>query len=126
MCSEYNGWTNYETWDMNLWLTNDSGFYEVAEDAIQVIVSDDYTDTEDKPITIDKEDVTYKISQWLEEYANAMWMEDFQSCTFNHSYGPLGDIANAAWNQIEWYEIAEHLVDDWLADNKEVADAVLG
>ena len=124
MCEKYNGWHNYETWNMNLWLTNDSSFYEIAEERIEEIAKDESINEEYS--NIDKMDVSYKVSQWLEEYANAMWMEDFQSCNFNHSYGPLGDIANAAWNQIQCYDIAEHLVDDWLANNKEVADAVLG
>lgn len=34
---EYNGWTNYPTWNVNLWLTNDEGSYnywmERARDA---------------------------------------------------------------------------------------------
>jgi len=124
MCEKYNGWHNYETWNMNLWLTNDSGFYEIAEERIEEIAKDESIN--EGYSNLDKMDVAYKVSQWLEEYANAMWMEDFQSCNFNHSYGPLGDITNAAWNQIEWYDIAEHLVDDWLANNKEVANAVLG
>jgi len=25
----YNGWTNYETWCVNLWLTNDQGLYNL-------------------------------------------------------------------------------------------------
>lgn len=25
--NEYNGWTNYATWNVNLWLTNDEGSY---------------------------------------------------------------------------------------------------
>jgi hypothetical protein len=33
---EYNGWTNYETWVVNLWMDNEEGTYdywrEVAED----------------------------------------------------------------------------------------------
>lgn len=26
----YNGWTNYETWNVALWIENDFGFYSVA------------------------------------------------------------------------------------------------
>lgn len=24
---EYNGWTNYETWNVHLWITNEEGIY---------------------------------------------------------------------------------------------------
>lgn len=27
-CGDYNGWTNYETWLVNVWLTNDPWAYE--------------------------------------------------------------------------------------------------
>ena len=26
----YNGWTNYETWNVALWINNDYGFYSIA------------------------------------------------------------------------------------------------
>jgi hypothetical protein len=28
--TEYNGWTNYETWNVALWIQNDYGFYSLA------------------------------------------------------------------------------------------------
>ena len=27
---EYNGWANYESWNVNLWIANDPGLYELA------------------------------------------------------------------------------------------------
>ena len=31
--AEYNGWTNYETWNAALWINNDEGLYSIAQDA---------------------------------------------------------------------------------------------
>ena len=31
--STYNGWANYETWNVALWMQNDIGYYELAHEA---------------------------------------------------------------------------------------------
>jgi len=31
----YNGWTNYETWSVVLWLGNDEGYYRAAVEFVQ-------------------------------------------------------------------------------------------
>ena len=32
--TEYNGWTNYETWNVGLWLNGDEGLYDIARRAL--------------------------------------------------------------------------------------------
>ena len=33
MSSKYNGWTNYETWNVALWIGNDEGLYGLARES---------------------------------------------------------------------------------------------
>jgi len=42
----YNGWTNYETWNVSLWIQNDPGLYNIAKecgtwDCFQEVMIDD-------------------------------------------------------------------------------------
>ena len=34
MCNEYNGWANYPTWNVALWIDNDQGLYETTREII--------------------------------------------------------------------------------------------
>ena len=36
MTTTYNGWKNYETWNVALWMQNDEGFYGVAQQAEEI------------------------------------------------------------------------------------------
>lgn len=33
--TEYNGWSNRETWVMNLWITNDMSYYDTLQSTIK-------------------------------------------------------------------------------------------
>jgi hypothetical protein len=89
--STYNGWTNYATWRINL---------EIFD---SVIV------TEWFPLEDGKPDVS-DVARYLEDYVDEVL------CTYS-SGGPCGegltlDYARAFVSQVNWYEIAEHLLSD--------------
>lgn len=92
--TKYNGWTNYATWRVNLELFD--GF-DVADYAPEMIRDDD----------------AYTLSKLLEEYAL-----DFIG---NHvdDKSPNGTVegwARAFLSDVNWYEIATHLLDDIKAE----------
>ena len=53
MTTKYNGWKNYETWNVSLWMQNDEGFYSAAQqsneigDFIDYVIANGHTHTPD-------------------------------------------------------------------------------
>ena len=89
--SEYNGWCNYETWAVNLWLSNDAASYEYwAEQA-------------------DGADV-YSLSRQLRaEHEDAVPVEI-------NAVGWAADLLGAAMSAGNWEEIARHIIEDVAAE----------
>ena len=86
----YNGWTNYETWNCKLWMDNDEGSYHYFKEMAEQSNGE-----------------TYELSQQLDAYFDDLageWAGD-SACFF-------ADIFSAALSNVNWYEIAEHLIDD--------------
>ena len=77
----YNGWSNYETWNVALWLDNDgydSMLREMARDA-----KDEYS-----------------LSKSIEDMIDEM--------TPDLGANMFSDMLNAALREVNYYEIAEH------------------
>lgn len=102
----YNGWTNYETWNVKLWMDNDEGSYRHYGALAQEV----YDDSEaDKNFTRE-ERATLTLSDRLkDEYEESMqtWLDES-----HRAASVWADLLGAALSEVNWHEIAEHLIDD--------------
>lgn len=98
--TRYNGWTNYETWVVNLWLDNEPGTHdywlEVAEDVYN-------NEAKEQNFLTKMEDAVSILADRLKD---------------NHEEnrpelpGVYGDMIGAALAEVNWREIAESLLAD--------------
>lgn len=88
---KYNGWTNYATWRVNLEVFDGM---DAREHFTTEVIDDD----------------AYSLSKQLEEYAIEVITD------FGQREGLAVDYALAFLSDVNWYEIAEHILDDIKAD----------
>lgn len=95
---DYNGWTNYETWNFKLWLDNDQASYNYWRDNTRQIldtaISSEYFTARDNAI----KDLAEMLQAHAEEEA-----PDWGASTY-------ADLLNAAISEINFYEIAKSMI----------------
>ena len=91
----YNGWTNYETWRINLEVLDGMTIEDFGFD-IQDVDTDEVADTE-------------RLAESIEGYVNEIVLGETPE-------GLARDLADDFLNKVDWYEIAEHLVADARAE----------
>jgi hypothetical protein len=92
----YNGWTNYETWVVNLWIDNDEYLYN---DRLDLVREGKFRN---------EMHCGEAIRDWLREVLEdtGKWPQT----------GLVADLFGAAWEAVNWTEIGEHSMAD-LADS---------
>jgi hypothetical protein len=95
----YNGWTNYETWNLALWIGNEQGSYDYWNERAGAA----YEHAEASRSFTRKEQATLDLSHELQ----ADIEENAPEVT-----GFYADILSAAISEVNWYEIAAHWIDD--------------
>lgn len=89
---EYNGWTNYETWLMALWIGNEECLQDTANEMAEQSRHED----------------TYILADQLK-----CWIESFEEIEeIQNKGGFVSDLLGAAMSEIDWFEIAEHYRED--------------
>lgn len=101
MAEKYNGWANYPTWNVSLWLANDEGLYSTAQEYVRNAVENN-TDHDDDH-AVDKEGATADLAEALEEFCDEITPA---------LSGFAADIHGWAMGFVDWCEIAAHLVDE--------------
>jgi hypothetical protein len=90
----YNGWTNYETWCVNLWIDNEQGTQEEwAENARECLKDADF----------DKDAALSNLADMLKDTIedNAPILD-----------GVFSDLLRAALGSVDWREIAQNMLSD--------------
>lgn len=102
---EYNGWTNYETWNVKLWMDNDQGsqefWLEQAAEALKQAEADSTFTKEEKAALL----LMVTIKDSYEETAQDVLEAGKVQCSW------VADLLNAALSEVNWHEIAASLID---------------
>lgn len=106
MADTYNGYTNFETWLVALWLDNDQASQEqwqaeardCLETALEDLESVSYVPFDEERV---RSDATYTLAGMLKEYINDERPD---------SQGMYDDLLSAALSVVNWTEIARNYI----------------
>lgn len=88
----YNGWTNWETWIVNLWIDNDQSLHEHYLSVTRGELS------KDVPHRETERELSVILCEQFDE-----WMPDID--------GLYLDLLSGAMREVNWREISRHLVE---------------
>lgn len=104
----YNGWTNYETWAVALWLDNDEGSYNYWREQSQEVW--DAAEPGEHSWQTREAEAVRVLSDMLkdlhEERLEELGLLDGDKA------GVFADLMGAAMSEVNWHEIAKHYIDD--------------
>lgn len=102
----YNGWTNYETWAMALWIDNDEGSYNESRDIVRRAQATSPTDAYGTERT--------RAADALKEWAEGPYYDAAESI----SGTVFADLLGSAWEQVDWYEIASNYLEEVASESE--------
>jgi len=86
----YNGWSNYETWCVHLWLTNEYDLYHTV-------------------LTVARE--SSRPDEALDAWVRDYW-PDWRNVEPNDLHGMYSDLMGSALDRVDWTEVANAILED--------------
>lgn len=109
--TKYQGWTNYQTWCVNLWINDDEQSYRYWKQAgVRAVTEASQDSSLEEKSCSQKEVAVRRLSELLQE--------DFETCELLDSTNVHSDLLRNALNAVNWREIAESLLEDAPSDDK--------
>ena len=107
----YQGWANYATWAVKLWIDNE----EPAYCHFQALIEERMRKARD-------EEDTEKEARDAAELVIAEALEEFHAECMPTVTGVYSDLLQSAFDEVHWHEIAASLVGDYCDANPEEED----
>ena len=104
----YNGWTNYETWAVALWIDNDQGTQEQALEMAREYAAELWINK-----LTGRDQTAYQFGKALQD-----WVEEDMLPAIGEA-SLQADLLGAAVSEVNWFEIAEHYLADLPADESD-------
>ncbi len=102
----YQGWKNYETWAVALWMDNEQGSYDYWRERIQELTGEEGGLGEYAENEYLEDDVKLKFA--LADEIKSMHEDAVEEKALD---GFMADLLNGAMSEVSWDEIAGHLLE---------------
>ena len=102
----YNGWKNYPTWAVNMWLSNDQGTYNETRERVREVLEQDHPTSEYWSLAESKR---FNTADMLKDFVEDLAHEEYDKASM------LSDLIGYALGEVDWEEIASH----WVRDEEE-------
>lgn len=104
--AKYQGYANYETWAVALWIYNEEGAYRHWQERAHEILADAMGNAERKAKRQEKKDACIALAEELkQEFSESDIVSRIDGTVY-------ADLLSAALGNVDWYEVAETRFDE--------------